>query len=59
MKQKIKKIKLTNIPVYEHLEFDLKKTTYADRLLWLEQANEFVRSIKRPWPIPASLQAKT
>jgi hypothetical protein len=31
--------------VYEHLEHSVRNTTYADRLLWLEQANEFVRQI--------------
>ncbi len=33
--------------IYEHLEHYVKNTTYAHRLLWLEQANEFVRMIER------------
>ena len=47
MKIKLKQIKLKDIPVYEHLEHSLEKTTYADRLQWLEEANEFVRLIKK------------
>jgi hypothetical protein len=33
--------------VYEHLEHYVKKTTYAQRLQWLEDANNFVRSIQK------------
>ena len=46
MKQKIKPIKMKDIPVYEHLEHYVKKTTYTHRLQWLEQANAFVRALK-------------
>ncbi len=28
--------------IYEHLEHNVRKTTYAHRLLWLQQANEWV-----------------
>ena len=49
MKLKLKNLRINRkkIPIYEHLEFDLKHTTYADRLLWLEQANDFLRSLKK------------
>lgn len=43
----LKNRKRLNIPVHEHLEFCLKKTTYADRLKWLEEANEFVRAVEK------------
>ncbi len=33
--------------IYEHLEHYVKKTTYAHRLQWLEEANNFVRSISK------------
>ena len=33
--------------VYEHLEHYLRKTTYADRLKWLKEANAFVNAIER------------
>ncbi len=33
--------------VYEHLEHYVKKTTYAERLQWLEEANNFFRSIQK------------
>jgi len=33
--------------VYEHLEQHVRNTTYAHRLQWLEEANEFVRMIER------------
>ena len=36
-----------HIPVYEHLEHYVRKTTYTQRLQWLEDANEFVRSLKK------------
>ena len=32
---------------HEHLEFWVTKTTYAQRLQWLEEANEFVRKLKK------------
>ena len=35
-----------NIPVYEHLDIGLK-CSYAHRLQWLEEANDFVRSIQK------------
>lgn len=47
MKIKIKKIETKNIPVYEHLEYSLERTSYADRLLWLEEANEFMWLLKK------------
>jgi len=33
--------------IYEHLEHYVKKTTYAHRLQWLQEANEFVRMVER------------
>ena len=32
--------------VYEHLEHYVKKTSYADRLRWLQEANAFVNAIE-------------
>jgi|GEM_PF-2202328 len=29
--------------VWEHLEHSVRNTTYADRLRWLQEANDFVR----------------
>lgn len=45
----IKKSSKTKVDqgVYEHLDHYLKKTTYADRLRWLERANAFVNEIER------------
>ena len=42
-----KKFRLKDMPVWEHLEFTLKKTTYADRLLWLDQAMDFVLKVRK------------
>ncbi len=47
MEIELPKFKKKDIPVYEHLEFYLKKTTYADRLQWLEDANEFLRQAQK------------
>jgi hypothetical protein len=33
--------------IYEHLEHYLKKTTYAHRLQWLQEANEWVRLLEK------------
>lgn len=44
---RIKEIKRRNPNIHEHLEFWVKKTSYADRLQWLEEANAFVRSLKK------------
>ena len=38
----IEKPKKKKFEVYEHLEHYVRKTTYAHRLLWLQQANEWV-----------------
>jgi len=46
MKLKIPKIKLKDIPVYEHLDVSLK-TTYAQRWDWLKGAKAFVRSLEK------------
>ena len=43
----LKNKKKLNIQVHEHLEFVVKHTTYADRLRWLEEANEFVRAVEK------------
>jgi len=42
----IKKISKKN-EIHEHLAFVLEKTSYADRLRWLEESNEFVRLIEK------------
>ena len=47
MIKKASKIKAGQGGVYEHLEHYLKKTTYADRLRWLQEANAFVQDIER------------
>ncbi len=36
-----------NSEIHEHLAFTLEHTTYADRLRWLEEANEFVRLVEK------------
>ena len=46
MKVKLKKVNLKNIPVYEHLEWTLKNTTYADRMKWLEEAFNFAMMLR-------------
>ena len=33
--------------IYEHLEHYFEKTTYTHRLQWLQEANEWVRSLKK------------
>jgi len=33
--------------VWEHLEHTLRKTTYAQRLQWLEEADQFVQTLRR------------
>lgn len=38
------KFKKKDIPVYEHLDFILGHTTYADRWQWLVEANAFVQA---------------
>lgn len=43
----IKKRKNTKNSVHEHLGFILENTTYADRLSWLEQSQEFVRKVEK------------
>lgn len=64
--KRLKPSKKKKYEVWEHLEHTIRNTTYADRLLWLEQANEFVRRAykgRKPfrsktgqllWPIPKS-----
>ena len=44
-------IKRKKYEVYEHLEHYVRRTTYAHRLQWLEEANDFVRKIHRKHPI--------
>ena len=46
MRRKRKKIDLKKIPVYEHLDVSLRMT-YAQRLQWLQEAQEFVRMVER------------
>lgn len=45
----IKKLSKTKVEsgVYEHLDHYLNKTTYADRLRWLKEANAFVNAVER------------
>lgn len=43
----IKKVNKKNKEIHEHLEFALKNTSYADRLRWLQEANEFVRLLQK------------
>jgi hypothetical protein len=47
MNPKIPKIKKKDIPVYEHLDFILEHTTYADRWQWLVEANAFVHAAQK------------
>ena len=49
MKSKLS-LKKKKFDVYEHLEHYVKRTTYAHRLQWLEEANEFVRKIRKKRP---------
>jgi len=43
----IKKGKKAKFEPHKHLEHWVKKTTYADRLKWLEEANAFVRLLQK------------
>ncbi|MBN1870120.1 MAG: hypothetical protein JW847_06075 [Candidatus Omnitrophica bacterium] len=43
----IKKRDKTNYRVHEHLEHWVTKTNYNDRLQWLEEANDFIRALRR------------
>ena len=40
-------LKSKKYTIYEHLEHYVKNTTYADRLQWLEDANNFVRKVQK------------
>ena len=46
IKKKAKKIDWSKYPVYEHLDV-FQKCSYAERLQWLEDANEFVWMLQR------------
>ncbi len=48
----IKKNKNKAYGVDAHLEHWVGKSTYADRLLWLEEANQFVGKLKRKKKYP-------
>ena len=52
MKRKVKSIKLSDIDVYEHLEHHVRNTTYAHRLQWLQEANDWVRLLEKKKIIP-------
>jgi hypothetical protein len=39
--------------IYEHLEHYVKKTTYAHRLQWLKEANDWVNLLKKEKVIPS------
>lgn len=43
MTRKYRIVKGKKIPIWEHLDWTLEKTTYADRWQWLEEAHQFVR----------------
>ncbi|OGX07909.1 MAG: hypothetical protein A2Z88_05540 [Omnitrophica WOR_2 bacterium GWA2_47_8] len=43
-----------NLKPHGHLEHWVKNTTYADRLRWLEEANEFVRLAEKSRKYPAN-----
>ena len=43
----IKKMKKPVYLPHEHLEHWVTKTTYAQRLQWLEEANRFVRELEK------------
>ena len=47
MKKNVKSIKLSDIPVYEHPEHHLRNTTYAHRLQWLQEANDWVYLLEK------------
>ena len=38
--------------VYEHLEHYVRKTTYAHRLQWLQEANDWVNLLRKNKIIP-------
>ena len=54
MKKKVKLFKLNDVPVYKHLEHNVRNTTYAHRLQWLQQANDWVRLLRKKESYPAS-----
>ena len=43
----IKKAKTLQYTVHEHIEHWVAKTTYKDRLQWLEDANKFVALLRK------------
>ncbi|MBI3601924.1 MAG: hypothetical protein HY209_03420 [Candidatus Omnitrophica bacterium] len=45
-------LKKKRFEVYEHLEHYVKKTTYAHRLQWLQDINEFIWLSKKKKIIP-------
>ena len=51
----IKPQKNKKFEVYEHLEHYVTKTTYAQRMKWLEEANKFVRAIQKKRKRPCNL----
>ena len=46
------KSKKKKYEIYEHLEHYVRKTTYAHRLQWLQQANDWVNLLVRKKIIP-------
>ena len=44
---KIQKFKFKNTPIYEHLDYHLEHTTYAERFRWLKESNAFVRLVQK------------
>jgi len=43
----ITKRKKIKYPVHEHLKHWVTKTTYAQRLQWLEEINQFVQTLRK------------
>ncbi len=44
---KIRSVGGRKIEIHEHLEFVVRKTTYADRWRWLKSANAFVEAVEK------------
>ena len=40
-------LKKKKYQIYEHLKHYVRNTTYAHRLQWLEEANNFVRKLQK------------
>jgi hypothetical protein len=47
-----RRFKKKKYEVYEHLEHNLRYTTYAHRLQWLKEANDWVHLLRKNKIIP-------